>query len=72
MHVGLNCVRHLVVDDQADILHIDTTSGQVGGDENISIAGTQGLQRGLSLLLVLAGMQRSRIPLHKRTHKPLE
>ena len=43
MHVRLNRVRHLVVDNEADVLDVDTTSGEIGGHENIGVSGAQGL-----------------------------
>ena len=43
MHVRLNRVRHLVVDNEADVLNVDTTSGEIGGHEDIGVSGAQGL-----------------------------
>ena len=54
MHVRLDRVCHLVVDNESDILHIDTTTRQVSGNEDICIAGSEGLQSCLSLILILA------------------
>ena len=41
MHVGLDGVRHLVIDHQTNVLDINTTTGKVGGDQDVRIAGTQ-------------------------------
>lgn len=38
MHVSLDVVGHLVIDDKRDIRHIDTTTRQVGGDQNGRLA----------------------------------
>ena len=54
MNICFDCVRHLVVDNESDILHIDTTTRQVSGNEDICIAGSEGLQSCLSLILILA------------------
>ena len=61
--VGLDCVRHLVVDDQTNVCHIDTTAGEIGGHQDVCISGTECLQGRLSLLLILARVQRGRVPL---------
>ena len=63
VHVCLDRVRHLVINDEADVLHVDTTTGEVGGDEDVRVACPQRLQRGFSLFLVLAGVQRRGAPL---------
>lgn len=63
MNVCLDRVGHLVVDDQADVLNIDTTTSQVGSDQDVRVARPQGLQRGFSLFLVLARVQGCRAPL---------
>ena len=33
--VGFDSVRHLIVNDQTDVLDINTTTGKVRGDEEI-------------------------------------
>ena len=53
MHVGLDCIGHLVVDDQGDVGYIDTTSSQIGRDKDVGLAGTERLQCRFSLLLIL-------------------
>ena len=54
MNIRFNRVGHLEVNDQTDVLHIDTTTRQVSGNEDICIAGSEGLQSCLSLILILA------------------
>ena len=54
MNIRLDGVGHLVVDNQRNVLHIDTTTCQVSGNEDICIAGSEGLQSCLSLILILA------------------
>jgi hypothetical protein len=39
--VILDVVRHVVVDDNFDVLNIQTTSGDIGGDENRLTAFTE-------------------------------
>ena len=56
MDIRLNGVRHLEVDDETDVLHVDTTPSKISGDEHLRLAITKGLQRGLTLLLIFAGM----------------
>ena len=41
MHVGLDGVRHLVIDHQTNVLDINTTTGKVSGNQDVRIAGTQ-------------------------------
>ena len=43
MNVGFDGVRHLVVDNQADVLDINTTTGKICCDQDIRIACPQGL-----------------------------
>ena len=62
MHIRLDSPRHLEVDDQADVLHIDTTASKVGRDEDVGLARAQRRESGLALLLVLAGVQGRRRP----------
>ena len=33
VHVCFNGICHLVIDDQTDVLDIDTTTSEVGGDQ---------------------------------------
>jgi hypothetical protein len=53
MNIGFNCIRHLEVDDQGNIGYIDTTTRQVGCDENVSFAIAELGERCFSLLLSL-------------------
>lgn len=70
MHVGFYRVGHLVIDDERDVLHVDTTSGEVGGDENVGMPVAERLQRRFSLFLVLARVQRRGAPLQSiQTHR---
>ena len=41
MHVGFDGVGHLVVDDQGNVRYINTTTRQVGGNENVGVSGAQ-------------------------------
>ena len=66
MNVCFDGVRHLVVDDQADILYVNTTTSEIRGNKNIRVPGAQRLQSGFSLFLVLARVQGRRAPLQKR------
>ena len=38
MHIGFDSVGHLVIDDQTDVLDIDTTTSEVGRDEDVRVA----------------------------------
>jgi len=53
MNVTFNRVRHLEVDDQRNIGHINTTTRQIGCNENVSLAVAELGKRGFSLLLGL-------------------
>lgn len=65
MHVCLNRVGHLVVDDKRDVLHIDTTSREIGGHENVGVPVSERLQSSFSLFLILAGVQSRGAPLQR-------
>ena len=65
MHIRLDRTRHLIVDDQTDILHVNATSREVSGYQDVSLSRPQRLQRSLALLLSLARMQCSRRPLRR-------
>ena len=54
MHVCFNGVGHLVVDNQSDVLDINTTTGKVSSHQNVRVPVAQGLQRGFSLFLILS------------------
>lgn len=41
MDICLDGIGHLVIDDQTDVLYIDTTTRKVSCDQDICIAGTQ-------------------------------
>ena len=51
VHIGLGVVWDVVVDDVADALHVQATSGHVGGNEDIDFARAQILHGTLTLLL---------------------
>jgi len=38
MHVRLDGVRHLEVDDERNVLNIDTTTRQIGSDEHVGFS----------------------------------
>lgn len=59
MNVCLDGVGHLEVDDETNVLDVDTTTSKVGRDKHIGLSIPEGLQRGLTLLLVLAGVESS-------------
>lgn len=63
VHVRLDGAGHLVVDDEADVLDVDTASREVRRDEHVRVARAQRRERRLALLLRLAGVQRRRAPL---------
>lgn len=63
MDVCLDRVGHLVVDNQADVLHVNTTTSKICSDEDVRVARAQRLQRSFSLLLVLARVQGCCAPL---------
>ncbi len=52
MNVVLTVVWQVVVDDQGDLLHIDTTGEQVSGDEDTRRARSELSHDDLALLLV--------------------
>lgn len=51
MEVVLLLLREVIVDDEGDLLDIDTTGEQVGGDEDTGGAGAEGIHDVLTLLL---------------------
>ncbi len=57
MHVGFDGVSHLVIDDQADVLNVDTSSCEIGSNEHGCISIAKGSECGFSLILSLAGVQ---------------
>ena len=42
MSVGLDGLGHVVVDDHADVLDVDTAAGDVRGHQNVLAAGLRG------------------------------
>lgn len=63
MDVSLNRVGHLIVQDKANVLDIDTTARQVRRDQNIRFATAQRLECRLTLLLVLPRVEGCRTEL---------
>ena len=63
MHVCLDAARHLVIDDQAHVLHIDTTAREVGRNQHVRFARPKRLQSCLALVLLLVRVQRGSAPL---------
>jgi len=43
---------NVVVDDQRNLVHIDTTSHEIGGDQNSAAASSEFIQNDVTLLLV--------------------
>ncbi|KAI0558376.1 eukaryotic translation initiation factor 4A [Gracilaria domingensis] len=52
VQVRLLLQRHVVVDDQADLLHVDASRPHIGGNEHAVIAGAKGVHDGVPLLLL--------------------
>jgi hypothetical protein len=65
VNVGLDCIRHLEVNDQGNIGYIDTTTCQIGCDENVSFAVAKLGERSFSLFLTLPRVQSRCAPLYK-------
>lgn len=63
MNVCLDRARHLEIDDERDVRDVDTTSGQVGRNEDVVLARPDRVERCLALLLVLARVQSDGVPL---------
>ena len=63
-NVSVVCVdsTHVVVDDERDVGHVDTTPSEIGRDHDVRVTIAQGLERGLALLLVLVRVHRRRRP----------
>mmetsp|Transcript_22899 Transcript_22899/g.63283 ORF Transcript_22899/g.63283 Transcript_22899/m.63283 type:complete len:234 (-) Transcript_22899:1163-1864(-) len=55
--VGLNTVGHVVVDNQRNIWHIDTTARNIGGNEDVEGVVAETFDADLTLILLLATMQ---------------
>lgn len=43
MHICFDCIGHLEVDDQTNVLHVDTTAGQISGYKDMCLAAAQSL-----------------------------
>ncbi len=57
VRVCLNVVRHVVVDHERDVRHIDTTPGHVRCNEHVVGVFPEALDAGLALVLGAAAMQ---------------
>ena len=57
MDVILRVLRHVVVDDVADVLDVQSARGDVGGHQHLEAAVTEAAQRLLPLALRAVGMQ---------------
>ena len=66
VNVSLDRVRHLEVDDERDVGHVDTATGEVGRYEDVALARADRVERRLALLLVLARVQCCHTPLSER------
>ena len=49
VHVGLGVGRDVVVDDVADPLDVEAAGGDVGGDQDVELAGLELVDRALAL-----------------------
>ena len=65
MNIGFDCIGHLVVDNQCNVGYVDTTTGEIGGNEDVGFPRAEGLQSRFSLLLILARMKRCGAPLFR-------
>ena len=58
VRVGLDRVRHVVVDHQGDVGDVDAAPGDVGGDEHVELVRLEALDRRLALVLAAPAVQR--------------
>mmetsp|Transcript_89597 Transcript_89597/g.161594 ORF Transcript_89597/g.161594 Transcript_89597/m.161594 type:complete len:300 (-) Transcript_89597:549-1448(-) len=63
MHVVIDRLGHVVVNDILDILHVQAALGHVGGHKDVGLTRAELVQHGISLTLVLVPMDGSRIEL---------
>src|SRR5690606_11266329 len=59
MHVRLDVGRQVVVDHVADAVDVETAGGDVGGDDDVEVAGTQALHRLFAQRLGHVAVQRA-------------
>ena len=57
VHVRLRCRRHVVVDDVGEVVDIETTSGHVGGHQQVGDSTAQAAHHLVALLLVQTAVQ---------------
>lgn len=70
VNVRLDRVGHLEVDDKGNVRDVDTTTGEIGRDEDVVLARPDRVERGFSLLLVLARVERDGVPLQDEEGPP--
>jgi hypothetical protein len=63
VHVGLDSTCHLEIDDQADVLHVDTSPGKISCNEDVRVVVAEGRERSFSLFLIFARMEGGGAPL---------
>ena len=63
MNVSLDRVGHLKVDDERHVRDVDTTTGEIGRDEDVAFAVADRVERFLSLFLILARVKCRGVPL---------
>lgn len=56
MNIGFNRVCHLVIDDECNVLNIDTTSSKICCNKDVCLAVPERSKGGFSLFLTLPGM----------------
>src|SRR5918995_479433 len=57
VHVIFRMMRHIEVDNMADLRHVDTARGDIGGDHHLVTAVAKAIQRVLALALSSARME---------------
>ena len=51
VHIVLGIVGHIIVDDGADIVDVDTSGNDVGGNQHIHLSGLEAVHHLVALLL---------------------
>ena len=64
MGVRLDGLGHVVVDDERDVLDVDTTSGNVRRHQDVLVSSLEPRKSVFSLLLTFAAVQRGRVVAH--------
>lgn len=65
VNIRFDRVGHLEVDDERNVRDVDTTTGEIGRDEDVVLARPDRVERGFSLLLVLARVEGDGVPLQE-------